>query len=58
MCFYVCCYRHNQQPTVQEENPCEVLNNTRYRKGPTSCFDYSALVSACAVIIQRNHFVS
>ncbi|XP_063330085.1 voltage-dependent calcium channel subunit alpha-2/delta-2-like [Pelmatolapia mariae] len=27
----------------QEENPCEVLNNTRYRKGPTSCFDYSAL---------------
>uniref|UniRef100_A0AAX7V4N0 VWFA domain-containing protein n=1 Tax=Astatotilapia calliptera TaxID=8154 RepID=A0AAX7V4N0_ASTCA len=41
-----------------EENPCEVLNNTRYRKGPTSCFDYSALVSACAVIIQRNHFVS
>uniref|UniRef100_A0AAX7VG02 VWFA domain-containing protein n=1 Tax=Astatotilapia calliptera TaxID=8154 RepID=A0AAX7VG02_ASTCA len=43
ICFYVCCYRHNQQPTVQEENPCEVLNNTRYRKGPTSCFDYSAL---------------
>uniref|UniRef100_A0A3P8QFU0 VWFA domain-containing protein n=1 Tax=Astatotilapia calliptera TaxID=8154 RepID=A0A3P8QFU0_ASTCA len=43
---------------LSEENPCEVLNNTRYRKGPTSCFDYSALVSACAVIIQRNHFVS
>uniref|UniRef100_A0A669BL07 Calcium channel, voltage-dependent, alpha 2/delta subunit 2b n=1 Tax=Oreochromis niloticus TaxID=8128 RepID=A0A669BL07_ORENI len=41
--FYVCRYRPNQQPTVQEENPCEVLNNTRYRKGPTSCFDYSAL---------------
>uniref|UniRef100_A0A674NSC3 Calcium channel, voltage-dependent, alpha 2/delta subunit 2b n=1 Tax=Takifugu rubripes TaxID=31033 RepID=A0A674NSC3_TAKRU len=31
--------------TVQEENPCEVLSNARYRKGPTSCFDYSALVS-------------
>uniref|UniRef100_A0A3P8QFN8 VWFA domain-containing protein n=1 Tax=Astatotilapia calliptera TaxID=8154 RepID=A0A3P8QFN8_ASTCA len=44
--------------TLTQENPCEVLNNTRYRKGPTSCFDYSALVSACAVIIQRNHFVS
>uniref|UniRef100_A0A3B4UQU5 Calcium voltage-gated channel auxiliary subunit alpha2delta 2 n=1 Tax=Seriola dumerili TaxID=41447 RepID=A0A3B4UQU5_SERDU len=29
----------------QEENPCEVLSNARYRKGPTSCFDYSALVS-------------
>uniref|UniRef100_A0AAX7VJI8 VWFA domain-containing protein n=1 Tax=Astatotilapia calliptera TaxID=8154 RepID=A0AAX7VJI8_ASTCA len=28
---------------LSEENPCEVLNNTRYRKGPTSCFDYSAL---------------
>ncbi|TMS19076.1 Voltage-dependent calcium channel subunit alpha-2/delta-2 [Larimichthys crocea] len=27
----------------QEENPCEVLSNARYRKGPTSCFDYSAL---------------
>uniref|UniRef100_A0A8C7XN47 Calcium channel, voltage-dependent, alpha 2/delta subunit 2b n=1 Tax=Oryzias sinensis TaxID=183150 RepID=A0A8C7XN47_9TELE len=26
-----------------EENPCEVLSNARYRKGPTSCFDYSAL---------------
>uniref|UniRef100_A0A3Q3Q496 VWFA domain-containing protein n=1 Tax=Monopterus albus TaxID=43700 RepID=A0A3Q3Q496_MONAL len=24
-------------------NPCEVLSNARYRKGPTSCFDYSAL---------------
>uniref|UniRef100_A0A674NHV5 Calcium channel, voltage-dependent, alpha 2/delta subunit 2b n=1 Tax=Takifugu rubripes TaxID=31033 RepID=A0A674NHV5_TAKRU len=30
---------------TQEENPCEVLSNARYRKGPTSCFDYSALVS-------------
>uniref|UniRef100_A0A3Q4GGH6 Calcium channel, voltage-dependent, alpha 2/delta subunit 2b n=1 Tax=Neolamprologus brichardi TaxID=32507 RepID=A0A3Q4GGH6_NEOBR len=29
--------------TLTQENPCEVLNNTRYRKGPTSCFDYSAL---------------
>ncbi|XP_062301064.1 voltage-dependent calcium channel subunit alpha-2/delta-2-like [Scomber scombrus] len=27
----------------QEENPCEVLSNARYRKGPASCFDYSAL---------------
>uniref|UniRef100_A0A8D3D565 VWFA domain-containing protein n=1 Tax=Scophthalmus maximus TaxID=52904 RepID=A0A8D3D565_SCOMX len=26
-------------------NPCEVLSNARYRKGPASCFDYSALVS-------------
>uniref|UniRef100_A0A7N6BQN7 VWFA domain-containing protein n=1 Tax=Anabas testudineus TaxID=64144 RepID=A0A7N6BQN7_ANATE len=32
-------------PCIQEENPCEVLSNARYRKGPTSCFDYSALVS-------------
>ncbi|MED6257438.1 Voltage-dependent calcium channel subunit alpha-2/delta-2 [Ataeniobius toweri] len=29
--------------TVQEENPCELLSNARYRRGPTSCFDYSAL---------------
>uniref|UniRef100_A0A3Q2E6G3 Calcium channel, voltage-dependent, alpha 2/delta subunit 2b n=1 Tax=Cyprinodon variegatus TaxID=28743 RepID=A0A3Q2E6G3_CYPVA len=29
----------------QEENPCDLLSNARYRKGPTSCFDYSALVS-------------
>uniref|UniRef100_A0A1A8P6F5 Calcium channel, voltage-dependent, alpha 2/delta subunit 2 n=1 Tax=Nothobranchius rachovii TaxID=451742 RepID=A0A1A8P6F5_9TELE len=27
----------------QEENPCEVVSNARYRKGPISCFDYSAL---------------
>lgn len=26
----------------REENPCEVLSNARYRKGPPSCFDYSA----------------
>ncbi|KAM8868336.1 voltage-dependent calcium channel subunit alpha-2/delta-2b [Synchiropus picturatus] len=26
----------------QEENPCEVLSNARYRKGPTTCLDYSA----------------
>ncbi|XP_076012856.1 voltage-dependent calcium channel subunit alpha-2/delta-2-like isoform X2 [Genypterus blacodes] len=26
-----------------EENPCEVLSNARYRKGPATCFDYSAL---------------
>ncbi|KAA0711757.1 Voltage-dependent calcium channel subunit alpha-2/delta-2 [Triplophysa tibetana] len=26
----------------QEENPCEVLNSARYRRGPVSCFDYSA----------------
>uniref|UniRef100_A0A3Q2PN33 Calcium voltage-gated channel auxiliary subunit alpha2delta 2 n=1 Tax=Fundulus heteroclitus TaxID=8078 RepID=A0A3Q2PN33_FUNHE len=25
------------------ENPCELLSNARYRRGPTSCFDYSAL---------------
>ncbi|XP_062419912.1 voltage-dependent calcium channel subunit alpha-2/delta-2-like [Pungitius pungitius] len=30
----------------QEENPCEVLSNARYRKGPASCFDYSALENA------------
>ncbi|XP_010795290.1 voltage-dependent calcium channel subunit alpha-2/delta-2b [Notothenia coriiceps] len=30
----------------QEENPCEVLRNARYRKGPASCFDYSALENA------------
>ncbi|XP_067361323.1 voltage-dependent calcium channel subunit alpha-2/delta-2-like isoform X5 [Channa argus] len=30
----------------QEENPCEVLSNARYRRGPTSCFDYSALLSS------------
>lgn len=35
--------------TVQEENPCEVLSNARYRKGPTSCFDFSALVSRCNI---------
>uniref|UniRef100_A0A3Q3EK70 Calcium channel, voltage-dependent, alpha 2/delta subunit 2b n=1 Tax=Kryptolebias marmoratus TaxID=37003 RepID=A0A3Q3EK70_KRYMA len=28
---------------ILSENPCEVLSNARYRKGPTSCFDYSAL---------------
>ncbi|KAG7260720.1 hypothetical protein CRUP_029476 [Coryphaenoides rupestris] len=28
----------------REENPCEVLSNARYRKGPPSCFDYSAWV--------------
>ncbi|KAL2091274.1 hypothetical protein ACEWY4_013537 [Coilia grayii] len=27
----------------QEENPCEVLNSSRYRRGPTKCFDYHAL---------------
>uniref|UniRef100_A0A8C5I1D7 Voltage-dependent calcium channel subunit alpha-2/delta-2-like n=1 Tax=Gouania willdenowi TaxID=441366 RepID=A0A8C5I1D7_GOUWI len=31
--------------SAEGENPCEVLSNARYRKGPTSCFDYSALVS-------------
>uniref|UniRef100_A0A8C7XM32 Calcium channel, voltage-dependent, alpha 2/delta subunit 2b n=1 Tax=Oryzias sinensis TaxID=183150 RepID=A0A8C7XM32_9TELE len=31
----------------QEENPCEVLSNARYRKGPTSCFDYSENTSEC-----------
>uniref|UniRef100_A0A3Q0SS35 Calcium voltage-gated channel auxiliary subunit alpha2delta 2 n=1 Tax=Amphilophus citrinellus TaxID=61819 RepID=A0A3Q0SS35_AMPCI len=31
----------------QEENPCEVLNNARYRKGPTTCFDYSENTSEC-----------
>uniref|UniRef100_A0A3P9IKW8 Calcium channel, voltage-dependent, alpha 2/delta subunit 2b n=1 Tax=Oryzias latipes TaxID=8090 RepID=A0A3P9IKW8_ORYLA len=32
--------RLTQVRTEQEENPCEVLSNARYRKGPTSCFDY------------------
>lgn len=44
----------NWKQIVQEENPCEVLSNARYRKGPTSCFDYSALVSRyfiCKIII-------
>uniref|UniRef100_A0AAQ4R2Y3 VWFA domain-containing protein n=1 Tax=Gasterosteus aculeatus aculeatus TaxID=481459 RepID=A0AAQ4R2Y3_GASAC len=36
-------------PCIQEENPCEVLSNARYRKGPTSCFDFSALVSRCNI---------
>ncbi|XP_030634228.1 voltage-dependent calcium channel subunit alpha-2/delta-2b [Chanos chanos] len=26
----------------QEENPCEVLSSARYRRGPTTCFDYNA----------------
>lgn len=26
----------------REENPCEVLSNARYRRGPPSCFDNSA----------------
>lgn len=43
--FYCYSTSRNSKQTVQEENPCEVLSNARYRKGPTSCFDYSALVS-------------
>uniref|UniRef100_A0A8C4HS29 VWFA domain-containing protein n=1 Tax=Dicentrarchus labrax TaxID=13489 RepID=A0A8C4HS29_DICLA len=43
--FAACLCSH----TFQEENPCEVLSNARYRKGPTSCFDYSALVSRCTL---------
>uniref|UniRef100_A0A3Q2D1F1 Calcium channel, voltage-dependent, alpha 2/delta subunit 2b n=1 Tax=Cyprinodon variegatus TaxID=28743 RepID=A0A3Q2D1F1_CYPVA len=31
----------------QEENPCDLLSNARYRKGPTSCFDYSENTSEC-----------
>uniref|UniRef100_A0A667XS41 Calcium voltage-gated channel auxiliary subunit alpha2delta 2 n=1 Tax=Myripristis murdjan TaxID=586833 RepID=A0A667XS41_9TELE len=31
----------------QEENPCEVLSNARYRKGPATCFDYSENTSEC-----------
>ncbi|TRY87294.1 hypothetical protein DNTS_022264 [Danionella cerebrum] len=27
---------------TQEENPCEVLNSARYRKGPDKCFDYNS----------------
>uniref|UniRef100_A0AAQ4PVP6 VWFA domain-containing protein n=1 Tax=Gasterosteus aculeatus aculeatus TaxID=481459 RepID=A0AAQ4PVP6_GASAC len=34
---------------THSENPCEVLSNARYRKGPTSCFDFSALVSRCNI---------
>ncbi|XP_056456079.1 voltage-dependent calcium channel subunit alpha-2/delta-2-like [Gadus chalcogrammus] len=30
------------QTEFREENPCEVLRDARYRKGPPSCFDYSA----------------
>ncbi|XP_077081625.1 voltage-dependent calcium channel subunit alpha-2/delta-2b isoform X1 [Siphateles boraxobius] len=26
----------------QEENPCDVLNSARYRKGPDKCFDYNS----------------
>uniref|UniRef100_A0A672YBV1 Calcium channel, voltage-dependent, alpha 2/delta subunit 2b n=1 Tax=Sphaeramia orbicularis TaxID=375764 RepID=A0A672YBV1_9TELE len=37
----------------QEENPCEVLSNARYRKGPASCFDYSENTSECG----RGHFL-
>uniref|UniRef100_H2L9Z8 Calcium channel, voltage-dependent, alpha 2/delta subunit 2b n=1 Tax=Oryzias latipes TaxID=8090 RepID=H2L9Z8_ORYLA len=40
-------------PSFQEENPCEVLSNARYRKGPTSCFDYSALVSTLALFLNQ-----
>uniref|UniRef100_A0A671KTR4 Voltage-dependent calcium channel subunit alpha-2/delta-2-like n=1 Tax=Sinocyclocheilus anshuiensis TaxID=1608454 RepID=A0A671KTR4_9TELE len=31
----------------QEENPCEVLNSARYRKGPDKCFDYNSEVKRC-----------
>uniref|UniRef100_A0A671LCP7 Voltage-dependent calcium channel subunit alpha-2/delta-2-like n=1 Tax=Sinocyclocheilus anshuiensis TaxID=1608454 RepID=A0A671LCP7_9TELE len=31
----------------QEENPCEVLNSARYRKGPDKCFDYNTEVKRC-----------
>uniref|UniRef100_A0AAY4AWC2 VWFA domain-containing protein n=1 Tax=Denticeps clupeoides TaxID=299321 RepID=A0AAY4AWC2_9TELE len=26
---------------TKEEDPCEVLNTARYRKGPSTCFDYN-----------------
>uniref|UniRef100_A0A671KTS5 Voltage-dependent calcium channel subunit alpha-2/delta-2-like n=1 Tax=Sinocyclocheilus anshuiensis TaxID=1608454 RepID=A0A671KTS5_9TELE len=32
---------------TQEENPCEVLNSARYRKGPDKCFDYNSEVKRC-----------
>uniref|UniRef100_A0A3Q2PNP9 Calcium voltage-gated channel auxiliary subunit alpha2delta 2 n=1 Tax=Fundulus heteroclitus TaxID=8078 RepID=A0A3Q2PNP9_FUNHE len=32
--------RLSQIKREQEENPCELLSNARYRRGPTSCFDY------------------
>uniref|UniRef100_A0A8C7XP37 Calcium channel, voltage-dependent, alpha 2/delta subunit 2b n=1 Tax=Oryzias sinensis TaxID=183150 RepID=A0A8C7XP37_9TELE len=38
---------------LTQENPCEVLSNARYRKGPTSCFDYSALVSTLALFLNQ-----
>uniref|UniRef100_A0AAY4AWP2 VWFA domain-containing protein n=1 Tax=Denticeps clupeoides TaxID=299321 RepID=A0AAY4AWP2_9TELE len=30
---------------TKEEDPCEVLNTARYRKGPSTCFDYNVTVS-------------
>uniref|UniRef100_A0A672NCA7 Calcium voltage-gated channel auxiliary subunit alpha2delta 2 n=1 Tax=Sinocyclocheilus grahami TaxID=75366 RepID=A0A672NCA7_SINGR len=34
----------------QEENPCEVLNSARYRKGPDKCFDYNTEVKRCLLL--------
>uniref|UniRef100_A0A8C1XSR7 Calcium channel, voltage-dependent, alpha 2/delta subunit 2b n=1 Tax=Cyprinus carpio TaxID=7962 RepID=A0A8C1XSR7_CYPCA len=34
----------------QEENPCEVLNSARYRKGPDKCFDYNSEVKLCLLL--------
>ncbi|RXN32930.1 voltage-dependent calcium channel subunit alpha-2 delta-2-like protein [Labeo rohita] len=34
----------------QEENPCEVLNSARYRKGPDKCFDYNSEVTCCLLL--------
>uniref|UniRef100_A0A8C1XTK4 Calcium channel, voltage-dependent, alpha 2/delta subunit 2b n=1 Tax=Cyprinus carpio TaxID=7962 RepID=A0A8C1XTK4_CYPCA len=37
-------------PCTQEENPCEVLNSARYRKGPDKCFDYNSEVKLCLLL--------
>uniref|UniRef100_A0A8C7PZA5 VWFA domain-containing protein n=1 Tax=Oncorhynchus mykiss TaxID=8022 RepID=A0A8C7PZA5_ONCMY len=33
----------------QEEDPCEVLNSARYRRGPTECWDYNIWVRSSLV---------
>uniref|UniRef100_A0A8C1HJF4 VWFA domain-containing protein n=1 Tax=Cyprinus carpio carpio TaxID=630221 RepID=A0A8C1HJF4_CYPCA len=45
------CWRFlNFYSPAQEENPCEVLNSARYRKGPDKCFDYNSEVKLCLLL--------
>uniref|UniRef100_A0A8C1CXV2 VWFA domain-containing protein n=1 Tax=Cyprinus carpio carpio TaxID=630221 RepID=A0A8C1CXV2_CYPCA len=52
VCVCVCvCWRFlNFYSPAQEENPCEVLNSARYRKGPDKCFDYNSEVKLCLLL--------